>query len=396
MYLNAGNLCNVRTCNKYYKIAVLVIFLLIFVNIAVFNSPRTAFAESLNESIENQLNELDFSSLEEFNQGNSASFLQTVKNILNGNFFDSQNFLTLIINAFFGNVYAYLPLLISLLAIVIFGGIMNGAKSNVLSEGANGTVRFVCYSAVIVITFTAVTGLTNVTVETIDKLTLFTDVLSPILLTLMTASGGTVSVGLYKPAVVLITSAFTVIIKSVIIPIVTLMVVINVVANLSSDIKLNKFSDLFASFIKWTLGIFCTVFATFLTVQGVASASMDGISLKTARYALSNGIPIIGGFIGSGLNVVILGASLIKSAVGVGGVVVLFYTVFSPIVKIVAFQLLIKLISAITEPMGNTEISNYMTGLSKCTVYLTVTLILCAFLLVVFIILLIISSGVAV
>jgi hypothetical protein len=54
-----------------------------------------------------------------------------------------------------------------------------------------------------------------------------------------------------------------------------------------------------------------------MTVQGITSASIDGISIRATKYAISNSIPIVGGFLRDGFDIVIAGSVLIKNAVGI-------------------------------------------------------------------------------
>ena len=87
------------------------------------------------------------------------------------------------------------------------------------------------------------------------------------------------------------------IISTVVLPVAVMLVVICMVGNMSEEIKLNNFAALFKSINKWVLGISLTAFTVFLTVQGITSATYDGLSFKAAKYAISNSVPIIGGFL---------------------------------------------------------------------------------------------------
>ena len=133
----------------------------------------------------------------------------------------------------------------------------------------------------------------------------------PILLTLIATSGGSVSVAVYQPAVVFLSEIIVNIISTVVLPVAVMLVVICMVGNMSEEIKLNNFAALFKSINKWVLGISLTAFTVFLTVQGITSATYDGLSFKAAKYAISNSVPIIGGFLSGGFDLMIAGLSLI-------------------------------------------------------------------------------------
>ena len=193
--------------------------------------------------------------------------------------------------------------------------------------------------------------------------------MSPIIITLMIASGGKVSASVYKPAVAFLSNGVIGICAKLLIPIVGVMIILSVISNFSSVIKLKKFSDFTASIIKWVLGITIAVFGIFITIQGITSASFDGISIRATKYALSNSIPIVGGFIKDGFDLIVAGNVLIKNTVGIIVVFALFFTILSPLFQILSFSLMLKLVSGITEPIADGKISDFCTSISKSISY---------------------------
>jgi stage III sporulation protein AE len=47
------------------------------------------------------------------------------------------------------------------------------------------------------------------------------------------------------------------------------------------------------------------------------------------------------------------------------GVLLMFSSIITPILEIIVFSLALKLISAIVEPLGNSKLSNLISGLAK-------------------------------
>jgi stage III sporulation protein AE len=132
----------------------------------------------------------------------------------------------------------------------------------------------------------------------------------------MVASGGNVSASVYKPAVAFLSSGIINVILTIVLPLIALMIIFNTLSNFSSSIKLEKFSELGASIIKWIIGLIVAVFGIFLSVQGITSATFDGISIKATKFAISNSIPLVGGFLKDGFDLVVAGSILIKNAIG--------------------------------------------------------------------------------
>ena len=233
----------------------------------------------------------------------------------------------------------------------------------------------------------------NSTKIIIENITKTCEIISPIILTLMVASGGSVSATLYKPAVVFFSTGILNIILKIIMPLMIFYVVFSILNNLSKDYKFNRFAEFITSLIKWILGIMATIFGIFLTVKGISSASFDGISMKIAKYTISNSVPIVGGFIKDGFDIVVAGSSLIKNAVGVGGLISLFFIIITPLSSMITFSLLFKFVSGIIEPFETGQISSLCVSFSKFISYLIICILIVGLMFFIMILLMIFSAN---
>ena len=205
------------------------------------------------------------------------------------------------------------------------------------------------------------------------------ELIFPILLTLITALGATATAATFQPVLATLSAVVTKIFTSILIPVFIFSIVFNIVGNISNNVKLEKFSKFFSSFFNWSVGIIFTVFISFLAIQGLTVSSIDGISIKTAKYALKSYIPILGSYLSDGVGLILTSSSLIKNSVGVTGLILLFSTVLSPILNIIVTMLLFKLTSALLEPLSDGKISNFLFSVSKSLNLLNTCLIAVGF-----------------
>lgn len=140
-----------------------------------------------------------------------------------------------------------------------------------------------------------------------------------------------------------------------------------VVGNVSKTVKLDKLSKLIKSASTWLVGIAFGLFATFLTVQGVTGGAVDKFGFNVAKFAVSSYVPVLGGYLSDGLDLLTASVVLVKNALGYVGAIVLCSIVLFPIVKVVVFSLTLKLTSAVCEPLGDTRTSNLLFAVSKNT-----------------------------
>ncbi len=384
------------------KISIIVLCLVIFVCIPFLLSNNknqvvycddemtaSEIEEIIEESVNSQLGDLDFSDFEDvLNQlgddekqiFGSASFLDKIKKIISGEFSENQQSIwSAILNLFFDDVLSFLPLIAIVIAISVTFSLVSSSKPNGKTKSLGDVIHFVCYGTVIIILVTCTISMINLTSTTIQSIKAQMDIAFPILLTVMTAIGGVVSVSVYQPAVAVLSGTITNIFTTILMPIFIFRLVFSIISNLSNNVKLEKFASFFSSAFKWIIGSVFTIFSAFIAIQGIIAGSVDGISFRTAKYAIKNTIPLLGSYISDGLNLIVASSVLIKNAVGAGGLLLLFATIIVPIVKLVVFMFSLKLASAILEPITDSRISNFISMLAKSISLLIVIIVGCAF-----------------
>jgi stage III sporulation protein AE len=156
-------------------------------------------------------------------------------------------------------VFILLPSFLSVIAICVFCGITQNFKSSFLSESTSDIIFFICFLFIVLLLSSGIISIyqeSKIAIENISKLT---QIMSPIILTLMVATGGIVSANVYKPAVVFLSNGVISIFTLIVLPLIGLMLLFSIVSNFSLSIKLNKFIDLASSIIKWIIGIVVTI-----------------------------------------------------------------------------------------------------------------------------------------
>lgn len=356
-------------------------------------------AENLSTNIENQLDKIDLSELEEYFNSVCATptnkfFMETLKSILKGEVnsnFDS--LFSYILELIEENFSKYIPLFISIIIISILSGLIQNFKSSYASSGVNDIVFYVCFLGVVLLVGNQIINFYFNTKNIIENIAILTEIMSPIMLTLMIASGGSVSASVYKPAVLFLSNGVINMVLSVILPLVGIIGIFSIISNINPSMKLLKFSDGANSIIKWIIGIVVSVFSLFLSIQGLTSASIDGISIRATKYAISNSVPMIGGFLKDGFDLVIAGSVIIKNCLGIISVSALFYTILAPILEMATFSIILKFLAGFVESFGDSRLSNLCIIGSKIITYLTISIFLVGFMLFITLLLMVMSAN---
>ena len=382
----------------------------IFVFIVIF-CPSTIVArqnaqeveQKLAQNVQSQLDKLDFSGAEsvvgqlginEQELFGNDSFLDKVKSVLNGDFIqDTNGFLNAFFRLLFGKILSLVPVLVSISVVAILCGLISQIKSGFISDSTGQIVFFVCFSIIILLVITCVTNLLNQTSQTINMLKQQMNFAFPVLLTLMAGIGGVVSVKAYQPAVALLSGGIVEIVSNVILPMFIFSFIFSVVANLSKNVKLTKLTDFFKSSTTTILVVTFTFFTAFLSIQGLTAGSFDSISIRAAKFATKSYVPVLGGYLSDGFDLIMASSVLIKNSVGVAGLVLLVCTILSPIIQILSLSFGLKFVSAIIEPVTDEKITSFLYSVSKHLNMLIIAILAVSFMYFICIMLLIFTSN---
>lgn len=286
-----------------------------------------------------------------------------------------------------------LPAFAVILAVALLCGVLNSLKNGFLHSTMSDIINFVGYISVGAVVFACLIEVLNSGFSAVSNMKRQMDIIYPILLTLMAASGGSVSAAIYRPAVAFMSGAISNLFSTVVMPIAVVVIVLSFLGNLNEDVRTDKLGDFFKSVSKWIVGLALGIFSVFLSVQGITAAQYDGVSLRAAKYVISGSVPIVGGFLSGGVEIVVAGSALIKNALGSFALFLLCGVLLRPVLLFTALQLFLRLSAAATEPAGG-KISAFLSKLAGDTGYFLAAILAVGFLYFLTLLLMIFSTGV--
>ena len=369
---------------KFAFLAVIIIFISSFFGSFTLDGfvPNTTYAVSeseeeleqqIEEEIGSQLGDLDFSAIETYlenltddvQDAFSGGFMTKVESLINGEYTSSENFFTSVLSLLWDGLLSFLPIIASIIAISILGGMVGNLKPSTNGKSIGNIVHFVTYGVVIVFLGTTLVEMIALTTKTLTNLKSTMDAIFPILLTLLTAVGGSVSVGLYQPAIAMLGNVFISLITYFLLPLFIFSIIFSIVGNLSNNVKLDKFVAFLQGTFKWSIGLIFTLFLGFMTIQGISAGAVDGLSIRTAKYTIKSYVPIVGGYVSDGLSIIMASSMLIKNAVGTAGLLLVLFMAISPVINLILFMLSLKFMAGIIEPIGDKKVANFVSDISK-------------------------------
>ena len=244
----------------------------------------------------------------------------------------------------------------SVLIIIVIHSILKSISGNLGNENTSQVAYFVEYILIITLIIGSF-GIIIINIKnTITNLVDFMNNLVPILIALIVATGQVASSTLLQPILIFAVIFLGNIINLVILPIVTMIMILNIASNLSDKIQIGNLSKFFTSSITWFLGFVITVFVGLLSLEGTLTSSVDGITVKGIKSVASTFIPVVGKALGDSVDTVLGATTLIKNAIGFVGIIIVIGICALPIIRLTITSLLYSLVGAISEPIADKKI----------------------------------------
>lgn len=326
--------------------------------------------EQLKDTVSDVLNDIDFSDIEDVFVAtgetffNGKTFKEYVAGVVSGEEdLDFQAVWQMLKVVLKNNIKNILSPLLIVLCISLLCVLFQNVQSNKIS-GVQEVVRLICFSVIVVIVSTLIARLVSDARESIEKMQKSMNAIFPILLVLMTSIGGVASARAYTPLVAILSNIVSSVFVYVLLPLFSLSLVLSILGHISSNTRLEKLNQFTKSLFKWIVGVVCTVFIGYLAIKGFTAGSTDGISLKATKYAIKNYVPILGGYISDGFELVKAGSLIVKNAIGFVSCLLLAVICLFPVLSIAICELGLKLVAGIIEPVGDSKTSNLLSSIS--------------------------------
>ncbi len=389
------------------KRAVLLIIIIVAAAACVFAGGITAYAEEdgskeLNESISGLLEDLDLSELQNYLDEHSDSFLfnfgDTAKEIVNylikGNLdTDYGSYIKELFNVIFKNVISLIPAFAEVTAIALLCAVVTTAEGKLIGKSTSKIVRLSCYSLIIMIIASMLVGTVSECISCIQSVKKQIEIITPILATLTVLTGGTSTAAIYQPSAIFLSGGAVEIVSGFIFPATLAVIVLNFMSKLNPQMSFGGVTALVKSIMKWVIGITVTVFSIFITMQSTASSLFDGIIFKATKYVVGNSVPIVGNFLSSGFDMLTSAGLLIKSSVGICGLLLLLAELIQPIILLISFSIILKFVGAVIQPVGEQTLYSLLSDLSKDIEFFIAGLLTVAFMYALIIMLIINSAN---
>ena len=243
-----------------------------------------------------------------------------------------------------------------IIIIIVIHSIVKSLSDHLENKSIARLTYYVQYILIATLIMSNFADILSMVKDTIQNLIAFSNLLIPILMTLILTTGNIASVGMLQPILLFMITFIGNLVNQVLIPILLVSTVLAIISKVSDRIALDRFSKFFKSSIVWALGVILTLFVSLVSLEGTLSSSVDGVTAKTTKAAVSSFIPVVGKILGDAVDTVIGCTSILKNAVGMIGVITILGICILPVIKLVLLMATYYIGAAICEPIADEKI----------------------------------------
>lgn len=136
-------------------------------------------------------------------------------------------------------------------------------------------------------------------------------------------------------------------------------------SGLSAQLRLTRAAELMRTLCGMLVGAALVVMLGAIKVNGALGADMDGVSLRAAKYAAGNIVPVVGGEIKDTMEVLAASCLLVQSALGACGMLLVILGMARPVAALAAAYISYRACAAAAQALGGEGVVGLADGLGR-------------------------------
>lgn len=198
----------------------------------------------------------------------------------------------------------------------------------------------------------------------------------PVFCAIVAVSGGITTAFSTNTTVLLLSQGLSFLSSNLFVPLINCFMAIGICSSLNTKLNLSKLVSSLKRMITSAVSFCAAAFVSVLSIKTAVSARADILGIRSLRFVINNIVPVIGGTISEGLLSIQSYSSLIKSSVGVVGIIGVALVFLPSIVQIVVWRLVLSLCAVISDIFEDRAVSGVLQAFRESMLLMNVVLIL--------------------
>lgn len=183
----------------------------------------------------------------------------------------------------------------------------------------------------------------------------FTYAFFPVFCVICATSGGAMTSFSVNGSLLLLSQALNFISANVFLPVVNCFMGISVCSSIRRDLNMGSIVSALKNLITKSISALSAIFVSYLSLKTAVASRADALGLRSVRFAINSIVPIIGSSISEGLLSIQSYSSLIKTSVGIVGIIAIVAVFLPAIINITLWRLSISVANICSKVFFDSE-----------------------------------------
>lgn len=243
----------------------------------------------------------------------------------------------------------FVVLLSKLASLIVFSALLR--KANDAFAKGKHICELVSFLSLVLFLTSEIMILVRNTTEYCNKIKSFMSVVTVSMGSVIAVGGNTISASSMITNVTVISLLLESVCLSMLLPIINLCLV-SMVSSFADKNGLKVVGKLSRNLFHWLIGIVSFVSVTVFTYQSIIAQAEDSISASALRYAINGSVPVVGGAVGESLRTLTSSVNMIRSSIGMLGVMTLLVYSLMPIFSLLPLKFSLSIMEEISDVLS--------------------------------------------
>lgn len=362
---------------SYFKI-ILIIFVLSF-SFLVSCGTITAYAQTDDkDTYKDALSSYDFSCFEEL--GDSANEVLEQLGIDDFDYtkiteLDAKTCIEVLWNLIKENLTEPLGAAVTILCFTVLSAFLSGFSGNRLFSDTS--VYSTAASLVIAVIISVQCADTiAVACATIEVCSDFIYAFFPVFMVIITVSGGALTSVSTNTLLLSLAQGLNFLASNIFVPLINCFLALSICSGIRSELNIDGALRVIKRVLIGIISFSAGAFVAVLSIKTAVASRADALGLRSLRFAINSVVPVIGSAISEGLLSIQSYSSLIKSSVGIVGIIGVAALFLPALINVVGWRISISISLAVSEIFDDKSVSKMLRAFSDAFLLLNVVLIL--------------------
>lgn len=198
----------------------------------------------------------------------------------------------------------------------------------------------------------------------------------PVFCAIVATSGGITTTFSTNAMLLALSQGLSFISSNVFMPLINCFLAIGICSGLRSRLNLGQLISSLKKIITSLISFISAAFVSILSIKTSVAARADILGIRSVRFVINSVVPVIGSTISEGLLSIQSYSSLIKSSVGVVGIISVALVFLPSIIEVVIWRIMLSICIVISDVFGDNSVSLVLKAFRDSMLLVNVVLIL--------------------